>query len=208
MFDDQNLNDRIEQSKRLLRKDTLERAARTEEEISAALNRLADQVRTARDKLITRDMDHLARTQENARDAMSDWQNLQTPVVPVEPKYSQSSVPGSGFPGITNDNYKRLRELSGQVPRMSRETRQLRDDVDRAVSLGNEPWKIDRGEWNELHWNLARSLRDYYDGLRAEVRDMRRGERLYMAREEEVPPGYRDLVNEYFEKLSKNRDRN
>ena len=55
---------------------------------------------------------------------------------------------------------------------------------------------------------MARSLVDYYDGLRAEVRDMRRRERLYLAREEDVPPGYRDLVNDYFENLSRNGNRN
>ncbi len=207
MIDDENLNERIERSKRLLRRDALERSAREEEEITAALNRLSDQVRTARDNLIFRDMDHLARTEESTRDAMSEWQNLQRQLFRLN-----RGIPNpESLDRISRDyqrQMQRLRELSGQVPRMSGETRQLQDDLDLAVALGNEPWKIDRGKWNELHRNLASSLRDYYDGIRAEVRDMRRRERLYMAREEEVPPGYRDLVNEYYEKLSKNGDHN
>lgn len=207
MIDEGRLDERIERSKRLLRRDALDQSARAEEEISAALNGLADQVRAARDRLITRDMDHLARTQESARDAMSEWQNLQRRLYRLN-----RGIPNpQSLDEISRDyqrQLQRLRDLSGQVPGMSRESRQLRDDLDRALALGNEPWKIDRGKWNELHQNLARGLRDYYDGLRAEVRDMRRGERLYLAREEEVPPGYRDLVNDYFERLSKHRDRN
>lgn len=201
------LKERIERSKRLLRRDTLDQAARTEEEISAALGRLAEQVRTARDRLITRDMDHLARTQESTRDAMAEWQNLQRRLY----RLNRGLPDPQSLDEISRDyqrQLQRLRDLSGQAPQMSRETGQLQDGVDRALALGNEPWKIDRGKWNELHNNLARSLRDYYDGLRAEVRDMRRRERLYLAREEEVPPEYRDLVNDYFEQLSKNRDRN
>jgi ABC-type transporter Mla subunit MlaD len=207
MIDENRLNERIERSKRLLRRDTLDQSARTEEEISAALGRLADQVRAARDRLITRDMDHLAQTQERTRDAMSEWQNLQRRLY----RLNRGIPDPESLDEISRDyrrQLQRLRDLSGQVPQMSRETGQLRDDLDRALALGNEPWKIDRGKWNELHHNLARTLRDYYDGLRAEVRDMRRRERLYLAREEEVPPEYRDLVNDYFEQLSKNRDRN
>lgn len=207
MISENGLNDRIERSKRLLRRDTLDQSARTEEEITAELGRLADQVRTARDRLITRDMDHLARTQESTRDAMAEWQNLQRRLY----RLNRGLPDPQSLDEISRDfqrQLQRLRDLSGQVPQMSRETGQLREDLDRALALGNEPWKIDRGKWNELHNNLARSLRDYYDGLRAEVRDMRRGARLYQAREEEVPPGYRDLVNDYFEQLSKTRDRN
>ena len=207
MIDEDGLNDRMERSKRLLRRDTLDQSARTEEGITAALGRLADQVRAARDRLITRDMDHLARTQESTRDAMAEWQNLQRRLY----RLNRGLPDPQSLDEISRDyqrQLQRLRDLSGRAPQMSGETGQLRDDLDRALALGNEPWKIDRGKWNELHNNLARSLRDYYDGLRAEVRDMRRRERLYQAREEEVPPGYRDLVNDYFEQLSKTGDRN
>ncbi len=207
MISEDRLNERIEGSKRLLRRDTLDQSARAEEEISTALDRLAEQVRAARDRLITRDMDHLAQTQERTRDAMTEWQNLQRRLY----RLNRGIPDPQSLDEISRDyqrQMQRLRDLSGQVPQMSGETGQLRDDLDRALALGNEPWKIDRGKWNELHLNLARSLRDYYDGLRAEVRDMRRRERLYLAREEEVPPEYRDLVNDYFEQLSKDGDRN
>ena len=207
MIDDERLKEQIEQSKRLLRRDTLDQSALRESEISEAMDRLAEQVRSAQDKLITRDMDHLARTQESARDAMSEWQNLQRQLFRLN-----RGIPNTETLDQISRDYQRqlqrLQDLSGQVPQMSGETRQLQNDLDRALALGNEPWKIDRGQWNELHLNLARSLGDFYDGLRAEVRDMRRKERLYLAREEDVPPGYRDLVNDYFEKLSKNGDSN
>lgn len=207
MIGQNRLYERIERTKRLLRRDTLDQSARAEEEIAAELGSLADRVRDARDRLITRDMDHLAQTQERTRDAMSEWQDLQRRLYQLN-----RGIPDpQSLDDISRDyqrQLQRLGDLSGQVPQMSGESGQLRDDLDRALALGNEPWKIDRGKWNELHRNLARSLRDYYDGLRAEVRDMRRGERLYLAREEEVPPEYRDLVNDYFEQLSKNRDRN
>lgn len=207
MIDEERLSEQIERSKRLLNRDALDQSARSETEISAALDRLADLVRTARDKLITRDMDHLARTQESTREAMSEWQDLQRRLYRLN-----RGIPNSQTLDQISRDYQRqlqrLQDLSGQVPQMSGESRQLQNDLDRALALGDEPWKIDRGKWNELHLNLARSLGDYYDGLRAEVRDMRRRERLYLAREEDVPPGYRDLVNDYFEKLSKNGDRN
>ena len=173
MIDDERLKERIEQSKRLLRRDTLDQSALRESEISDAMDRLAEQVRTARDKLITRDMDHLSRTQESARDAMSEWQNLQRQLFRLN-----RGIPNTETLDQISRDYQRqlqrLQDLSGQVPQMSGETRQLQNDLDRARSLGNEPWKIDRGQWNELHLNLARSLGDFYDGLRAEVRDMRR----------------------------------
>lgn len=207
MIGDGRLKEQIDQSRRLLRRDTLDQSARRETEISDALDRLAEQVRTARDRLITRDMDHLTRTQDSAREAMSEWQDLQRRLFRLN-----RGIPNSETLDRISRDYERqlqrLRELSGQVPQMSRETGRLQNDLDRARSLGNEPWKIDRGQWNELHLNLARSLGDFYDGLRAEVRNMRRSERLYLAREEDVPPGYRDLVNDYFEKLSKTGDRN
>lgn len=207
MIDEERLSEEIERSKRLLNRNSLDQAARTETEISAALDRLAEMVRTARDKLITRDKDHLARTQDSARDAMSEWQELQRRLYRLN-----RGIPNSETLDQISRDYQRqlqrLRDLSGQVPQMSRESRQLQNDLDRASALGDEPWKIDRGAWNELHLNMARSLVDYYDGLRAEVRDMRRRERLYLAREEDVPPGYRDLVNDYFENLSRNGNRN
>ncbi|MDE2825597.1 MAG: hypothetical protein OXI89_04985, partial [Gemmatimonadota bacterium] len=207
MIDEERLSEEIERSKRLLNRNSLDQSARTETEISAALDRLAEMVRTARDKLITRDMDHLARTQDSARDAMSEWQELQRRLYRLN-----RGIPNSETLDQISRDYQRqlqrLRDLSGQVPQMSGESRQLQDDLDRAIALGDEPWKIDRGAWNELHLNMARSLVDYYDGLRAEVRDMRRRERLYLAREEDVPPGYRDLVNDYFENLSRNGNRN
>lgn len=207
MIDEERLSEQIERSKRLLKRDTLDQSARTETEISATLDRLAEMVRTARDKLITQDMDHLARTQDNAREAMSDWQELQRRLYRLN-----RGIPNAETLDQISRDYQRqlqrLQDLSEQVPQMSRESRQLQDDLDRALALGDEPWKIDRGAWNELHLNMARSLVDYYDGLRAEVRDMRRKERLYLAREEDVPPGYRDLVNDYFENLSRNGNRN
>lgn len=207
MIVEEQLSEQIERSKRLLNRDSLDRSARTETEISAALDRLAEMVRTARDKLITRDMDHLSRTQDSAREAMSDWQELQRRLYRLN-----RGIPDAETLDQISQDYRRqlqrLRDLSGRVPQMSRESRQLQDDLDRALALGDEPWKIDRGAWNELHLNMARSLVDYYDRLRAEVRDMRRKERLYLAREEDVPPGYRDLVNDYFENLSRNGNRN
>ena len=207
MIDDERLSEQIERSKRHLNRNSLDQSARSETEISAALDRLAEMVRTAQDKLITRDMDHLARTQDSAREAMSEWQDLQRRLFRLN-----RGIPNSETLDQISRDYQRqlqrLRDLSGQVPQMSRESRQLQDDLDRAIALGDEPWKIDRGEWNELHLNMARSLVDYYDGLRAEVRDMRRRERLYLAREEDVPPGYRDMVNDYFENLSRNGNRN
>ena len=207
MIDEERLSEQIERSKRLLNRNSLDQAARTETEISATVDRLAEMVRTARDKLITQDMDHLASTQDSAREAMSDWQELQRRLYRLN-----RGIPNAETLDQISRDYQRqlqrLQDLSGQVPQMSRESRQLQDDLDRALALGDEPWKIDRGAWNELHLNMARSLVDYYDGLRAEVRDMRRRERLYLAREEDVPPGYRDLVNDYFENLSRNGNRN
>lgn len=207
MIDDERLSEQIERSKRLLNRNSLDQSARTETEISTALDRLAEMVRTARDNLITRDMDHLARTQDSAREAMSEWQDLQRRLYQLN-----RGIPNSQTLDQISRDYQRqlqrLRDLSGQVPQMSGESRQLQDDLDRAIALGDEPWKIDRGAWNELHLNMARSLVDFYDGLRAEVRDMRRRERLYLAREEDVPPGYRDMVNDYFENLSRNGNRN
>jgi hypothetical protein len=93
--------------------------------------------------------------------------------------------------------------MTNQMPRNAQGAQQLRDQLNRAAALGNEPWKVDRNDWNELHQGIARALQDAQMGIRNQLQQTIQKEKLFMARDEEVPPQYRDIVNKYYEKLSK-----
>ncbi len=96
-----------------------------------------------------------------------------------------------------------MQDLAGRLPQNSQQARNLQNQLNRAVSLGNEPWKIDRADWDDLRQDIARALIDVHKDLGTRMEGVEDREKLFMARDEEVPPQYRDLVNKYYESLSK-----
>jgi hypothetical protein len=205
-IDEGGLDEKIERSKGLLNSNSLERSARAEQDLEEDLKQLAEQVRTAQESLIMPDQDQLAQAQAQARNAMTDWQNVQRQLDRMN-----RGIPDQLSLNRLSRDYQQqlqqLQDLSNQTPQNTPQGQQLRDQLNRATALGNEPWKIDRGEWNELHQGIASALLDVHRGIRDQLHNMTERERLHMARDEEVPAKYRDLVNKYYENLSKdNRD--
>ena len=205
-IDEGGLDEKIERSKGLLNSNSLERSARAEQDLEEDLKQLAEQVRTAQESLIMPDQDQLAQAQAQARNAMTDWQNVQRQLDRMN-----RGIPDQQSLNRLSQDYQQqlqqLQDLSNQTPQNTPQGQQLRDQLNRATALGNEPWKIDRGEWHELHQGIASALLDVHRGIRNQLQNMTERERLHMARDEEVPAKYRDLVNKYYENLSKdNRD--
>ena len=201
-IEEEGLEKKIERSKGLLKPNSLDQAARAEENLEKDLRQLAERVRTAQENLIMPDQDQLAQAQDQARNAMTDWQNVQRQLDRMN-----RGIPDQESLDRVSQDYQqqlqRLQDLSNQSPQNTPQAQQLRDQLNRATALGNEPWKIDRGEWNELNRGMAKALSDIHRNLRDQLNDMNERERLHMARDEEVPPQFRDLVNKYYENLSK-----
>jgi len=201
-IEEEGLEKKIERSKGLLKPNSLDQAARAEENLEKELRQLAERVRTAQENLIMPDQDQLAQAQDQARNAMTDWQNVQRQLDRMN-----RGIPDQESLDRVSQDYQqqlqRLQDLSNQSPQNTPQAQQLRDQLNRATALGNEPWKIDRGEWNELNQGMAKALLDIHRNLRDQLNDMNERERLHMARDEEVPPQFRDLVNKYYENLSK-----
>lgn len=198
---DDGLPQKVDRSKGQLQPGGLDRAARNEKELLQDFKQLAEQVRQTQKNLIAPDEDQLTRTQDDLRDAMSDWQDIQRQLDRLERGLS----PGTS--GQTSQDYReqmqQLRDLADRLPQNSQAGRQMRDALNRAAALGNEPWKIDRQNWQELHQKVSQALQDVQRDMAGQLRELAQKEKLRMARDEDVPPQFRDLVNRYYEKLSK-----
>ena len=200
-IDQGDLDRKIDRSKQLLQPKSLDRSQKAEQDLTQAFEQLADQVRTAQESLTIPDQDQLARSQDQARDALSGLQNLQRQLSRMQ----RNPLPGMDQ-ALSQQYQQRLQDmqnLSNHMPQNSQPGQQLRDQLARASALGNEPWKIDRREWDELSQDIARALLDVHKELNDRLQDTAQREKLFMARDEDVPPQYRDLVNRYYEKLSK-----
>ncbi|MBT5873397.1 MAG: hypothetical protein HOH43_08250, partial [Candidatus Latescibacteria bacterium] len=204
-IDEENLEQKIDRSKRLLQPNSLERSVKTEQDLAQQMEELADQIRSAQDQFTVPDRDQLAREQDQTREAMSEFQDLQRSLNRMQrrsPLPGQEEALSQRYQGQLED----LQDLSGQLPQNSQQSQNLQNQLNRAAALGNEPWKIDRADWDELRQDISRALIDVHKDLGARMDGVVEREKLFMTREEEVPPQYRDLVNRYYEKLSKESD--
>lgn len=207
-IDDKRLAEQIDGSKGLLREKTLDRSLQTEQRLTRDLKQLAEQVRTAQDNLVIPDQEQLARTQEQIREAMSELQNLQRELNRLQRRNQQlGQQPSEGQQRALSQEYQQqlqnLRDILNRLPQNSSQAQALRDQLNNAVALGNEPWKFDHGDWAELSRNLGRTLADLNQDANERLQNLIQQEKLHMAKDEDVPPEYRDLVNQYYEKLSK-----
>jgi hypothetical protein len=122
-------------------------------------------------------------------------------------------VPGWYQPGIFTP--EDLRQMSAEFEQRLREGKELRDDL-RQLGLSAED--LDSILRQMQNWNVRGINNDplALDALRAKVieglrqfeyrlwRDIEGegGERLFLAGSDEVPPGYRELVEEYYKNLA------
>ena len=141
-------------------------------------------------------------TEGNARGAMSA----------TTPSIGQG-VPGWYQPGIFTP--EDLRQMSAEFEQRLREGQELRDDL---RQLGMSAEDLDAILRQMKDWNVRGINNDplALEALRAKVieglrqfeyrlwRDLEgeSGERLFLAGSDEVPPGYRELVEEYYKNLA------
>ena len=133
---------------------------------------------------------------------MSEFQDLQRQLNRMQ---RRSPLPGQEET-LSQQYQERLQDmqnLSGRLPQNSQQSQNLNQQLNRAAALGDEPWKIDRAEWDELRQDISRALIDVHRDLGNRMDGVVEREKLFMTREEEVPPQYRDLVNRYYESLSR-----
>ena len=122
-------------------------------------------------------------------------------------------VPGWYQPGIFTP--EDLRQMSAEFEQRLREGQELRDDL---RQLGMSAEDLDAVLRQMKDWNVRGINNDplALEALRAKVieglrqfeyrlwRDIEGegGERLFLAGSDEVPPGYRELVEEYYKNLA------
>ena len=122
-------------------------------------------------------------------------------------------VPGWYQPGIFTP--EDLRQMSSEFEQRLREGQELRDSL-RQMGISSEDldavlrqmkdWKV-RGINNdplaldELRAKVIEGLRQFEYRLWRDI-EGEGGERLYLAGSDEVPPGYRELVEEYYKNLA------
>jgi len=201
-INDKGLKQKIERSKLFLRPNSLERSLTAENDLAKALEQLAERVRSAQDKFPLPDRAQLARNQDRTRETMSEFLDLQRRLNRMQ---RRPPLPGQeeALSRQYRDQLQNLQDLADQLPQNAQQTQNLQNQLRRAVSLGNEPWKFDRDDWDELRQDVGKALIDVHRVLGNRIEGVEKREKLFMARDEEVPPQYRDLVNKYYESLSK-----
>ena len=198
---ERQLPQKIDRTKGLLRPGGLEKSARAEKELLEDFKSLADQVRTAQKNLVAPDRDQLARMQDDLRQALNDWQNIERQLDRIQRGASPNTL--NQLSRDYRENLQQLQNLADRSPQNTQSGQQLREALNRAAQLGNEPWKIDRQDWSQLRDGVNRNLQDIHRSLGDQIQKLVQREKLHMARDEDVPPDYRNLVNDYYEKLSK-----
>ena len=201
-INDKGLEEKIDRSKLFLRPNSLDRSVKAENDLAKELEQLADQIRSAHDKITIPDREQLARNQGRTREAMSEFQDLDRRLDRMQ---RRPPLPGQeeALSQQYQDQLQNLQDLADQQPQNSQQAQNLENQLSRAVSLGNEPWKFDRDDWDELRQDIAKALIDVHRDLGNRMEGVEEREKLFMARDEEVPPQYRGLVNKYYENLSK-----
>lgn len=196
-----SLPQKVDRSKKLLNERSLDDALKTEQGLSKDLKRLADKVRVAQNSLILPDQERLTRARDQTQDALSNWQDLQRRM----DRLQRNGQPGGdrGLAQAYRQQLQDMQNLARQLPPNSPQADDLRNQLRAASLLGNEPWKIDRAKWGQLSQGLARALSDVNTALNARIQSLIEKDKLHLAKDEDVPPQYRDLVNKYYEKLSK-----
>ena len=201
-INDKGLAQKIDRSKLFLRSKSLDRSVKAENDLAKELEQLADQIRRVQDKFTIPDREQLARNQDRTRETMSEFQDLQRRLNRMQ---RRPRLPGQeeALSQQYQNQLQNLQDLADQLPQNSQQAQNLQDQMSRAVSLGNEPWKFDRDDWDELRQDVAKALIDVHRDLGNRMEGAEEREKLFMARDEAVPPQYRDLVNKYYENLSK-----
>ena len=206
---DQNLREQIQQARRALEGGNLDEAAEREEELRAGLQQLGDAMQNLQDQTPLSEQDQLAQTLQQVEDIRRQLEQLQNEAQQARQGQQQSRQQGRSGTGQlqrrledTRQALNRLQQNLEGNPQAQRRVRELQKALradHTGVLLEGEAAKAYMEEkvynsLSELELELAQQLDGVY------LRD-----KLYGAGQEGVPASYRELVEKYYESLSKTK---
>lgn len=215
----EELDEQMRDSREALARGWLDRAERLEEDIAGSMERLGNEMNALSGRLPESDEERLTRALDDVRDLARRLREMQAQS--GQPRQSQSGQPQDGQAGSNpgradaarmqrqleraQEQLDRLQEQLGGMPGTQALARQVRSALARADHTGTR-LEGDAAKaffeqrifapLSQLEQELARRLdRTAID------------KKLYGSRPTDVPAEYRDLVERYYESLSKGRER-
>ncbi len=229
---DDKLEEKILYSRGVVQQRSQEYARNFEEQIARDIDRLQQQIEQARDAIGESEEQRLARSLDRARDLTRSLESLeertrqdaegrgQQQGTPTERQPRAEGDPSNfdtqdGFPGFTPGDVRQFRrefgEQRGEAERLRQELQREGIDaselgaiIDRMRRLESDrPYSDPRG-LAELQAQIIRDLKEFEYMLRRELIGNEARE-LLLSGSDEVPPGYRELVEEYYRSLAEER---
>ena len=198
--------DRMLDSRQAIRNGWMDSAARIEEDILASLERLEEERRTLESSLPVTEEETLARTLDDLRNLEAELQQLE--------------AQASRMRGAQEDRQGRATEarMQSQMERIRATLGRLQEQSDGQGGMQQALAGIQRALTRADHTGVLldeESAKTFFDGriydplsqlevaLARRLDEMELKKKLYGSRKEDVPPEYRDMVEKYYERLSK-----
>jgi hypothetical protein len=218
---------KMEQAKQMLQKRQLNSAARAEQDIENALQRMTEELVTLRSKVAESDEEKMDLALEQTRRMREDLESLQreTQGIDRQTKGQQSEGRTSGQRAGPGETRQRPSEMNAENARRWNEqlARSMQDleFVQRSMAVDSSL----SGQLSQLEDNWHGVIRNFsgagaqdrfqlieqyvLDPLRQIEAEMaqklelvKNKEKLFLAREERIPSEYQELVEKYYERLS------
>jgi DNA repair exonuclease SbcCD ATPase subunit len=214
---DDKLEDKIRYSRGVVRQRSPEYARNFEEQIARDIEELREKIEEARSAIGETKEQRLARALDETRDLVRSLQSLEERTQPGEgeqrgePQTATADNP-DGFPGLTDGDIRQFRrefrerraeaeEVRRQLEREGLDTGELDRIVERLRQLERErPYGDPRG-LAALQAEVIQGLKEFEYVLRREIGGGQARD-LLLTGSDEVPPGYRELVEEYYKLLA------
>ncbi len=214
---DDKLEDKIRYSRGVVRQRSPEYARNFEEQIARDIEELRVKIEEARSAIGETKEQRLARALDQTRDLVRSLESLEERTQPGEgeqrgqPQTATADNP-DGFPGLTDGDIRQFRrefrerraeaeEVRRQLEREGLDTGELDRIVERLRQLERErPYGDPRG-LAALQAEVIQGLKEFEYVLRREIGGGQARD-LLLTGSDEVPPGYRELVEEYYKSLA------
>lgn len=211
------LDEQMERSERALERGWLDRARRQEESIDDSMQRLEDAMRAFEDQLPVTDEERLMRSLDALRELEAEMQAMQN---------EQTSAPSEGQ-ASASERGQGSREARAAAARRQARLDRAREQLERLEQdLGgtSSAGALDRlrsaiegadndvapieGEAADAFFNedVFAPISQLEEDLLRELDAIAMEKKLYGSRPSDVPPEYRELVEKYYESLSKSHE--
>ena len=219
---DNKLKEKIRYSKGLIRSRPGDTADAFESEIGSDIEELAEQLEHAAATVGQSEVDRITQALNQTRDLMRSLESLDHRIweegqeLADSQQTQQNENPsGDRRPGMNAWESNDIRQWSREFQQRANEAQELRrlleqenfkaDDLDTIIQqmreLDNLRIYQDPNEVAQLQTSVLEELKRFEYRLRREVNI--ESEELFLASSDEVPPGFRDLIEEYYRVLSK-----